>query len=79
MKCTNDTSITDRLYIYGKNFIFQLSALVEEKKKIIRYSHHHLFLICPLMSIIEDQMEEAITDLGMISVCVSDEPKTFLN
>ena len=44
-----------------------------EKKKRTRYSHHHLF-ICPLITIIEDQMEEA-KDLGMRSVCaVSDEP-----
>ena len=27
------TSITDRLYIYGKNLIFQLSVLVEERKR----------------------------------------------
>jgi hypothetical protein len=32
-------------------------------EKRTHYSHHHLF-ICPLISIIEDQMEEA-KDLGM--------------
>ena len=59
---------------YGKSLIFQLSPgpCRGEKKKRTRYSHHHLF-ICPLISIIEDQMEEA-KDLGMSSVCVSNEP-----
>ena len=48
--------------IYGKSLIFQLSVLVEErKKKRTRYSHHQSF--------IEDQIEEAKPkDLSMRSV-----------
>jgi hypothetical protein len=64
------TNITDRLW--QKLNIPTFGPCRGEKKKRSRYSHHHLF-ICPLISIIEDQMEEA-KDLGMSSVCVSDEP-----
>jgi superfamily II DNA helicase RecQ len=62
------------MYIYGKNLIFQVPTFCPcqgEKKKRIRYSRH--LFTCPLISIIEDQMEEA-KDLGMSSVCaVNDE------
>jgi hypothetical protein len=64
------TIITDRLR--QKLNILTFGPCQGEKKKRTRYSHHHLF-ICPLISIIEDQMAEA-KDLGMSSVCVSDEP-----
>ena len=54
---------------YGKSLIFQLSVLVEERK---RKEPAIAIIICPLISIIGDQMEEA-KDLGISSVCLSDE------
>jgi superfamily II DNA helicase RecQ len=41
---------------YGKSLIFQLSVLVEERK---RKEPAIAIIICPLISIIGDQMEEA--------------------
>jgi hypothetical protein len=63
---------TGYIYIRQKFNIPTFGPCRGEKKKRTHYSHHHL-LICPLISIIEDQMEEA-KDLGMSLVCVSDEP-----
>lgn len=57
---------------YGKSLIFQLSVLVAERE---RKQPAIAIIICPLLRIIEDQMEEA-KDLRISSVCLSDAPNT---
>ena len=55
---------------YGKTLIFQLSVLVAGSK---RREPAMAIVICPLLSIIEDQMVEA-KDLGMSTVSLGNAP-----